>query len=309
MKKKQINNIVLLLLIVFPMLKVEAQKLQSESTEVTFDIERGGRIAQVTFNGTPLLFDGHKELGGSVWWPAPQTLWGWPPPEEIDLATYSVVSTSSTRSEFESKECPSIGIQLKKEYKLKNKHQLSITYTATNISNKQVDFGHWEVSRVPKGGEIMVKVDQRFDDNIPLANEKYLYIDHQKFDKIYDPKNEIIHFNIGDEDLELPYKGKNKLFIDSKGWVAYLIDNVLFIKVIKNEPLASITPSQGEIEIYVSPILPMVEVEQHSAYQHLSPQETSSWTVDWLMYEVNLNDKELLLEFIEQTVENFKATN
>lgn len=285
------------------------ETIQSGSSKVVIDVNKGGRVHQLFFGDHPLIFDGHEELAGSVWWPAPQTLWGWPPPKELDIEAYHLKEKTPSKVVVESKECSALGLQLTKEYQLITEHHFQVKYHAKNVSDKSVEFGHWEVSRVPKEGRVIVKVESRFDDNIPLANDKYLYFDHSSFDKIYSKEMKAIDFYVKESDLELPYKNKNKLFVDSEGWVAYVKDTTVFIKIIKNENIKKITPSQGEVEIYVSPILPMVEIEEHSAYQKVKPKETSTWKVDWLMYQISEEDKANVLEWIEGKIKDFKAIN
>ncbi|MGC9345068.1 MAG: hypothetical protein ACP5E3_20350, partial [Bacteroidales bacterium] len=67
------------------------------------------------------------------------------------------------------------------------------------------------------------------------------------------------------------------------GWIAYVLDSILFVKSYTDVDYSNFAPGEQEIEIYVKPDLPYIEIEVQSSYTFLQPGENLRWTVYWYL--------------------------
>ncbi len=275
---------------------------------VFYNAEHGGRITQIELKGVAILVgpEVHPDLSGNTWWPAPQSVWNWPPPASInnlpyqlDLQENKVTMISAGESDF--------GVQLKKEIELFDQNHLQITYTATNLSEQAKAFGHWEITRVPKNGRVLFPVGKAFPKHFKGYDKKNaLYDFGANCKELKSEDQAYFDFVIKAGELTLPNSDFNKLFADGKGWLAYQLDNQrVLIKYFRDENPSEIAPQQGEIEVYASPILPLVELEQHAQYHELAPQASSVYQVDWLVLETE-KDFSISAAWVEQQIQAHK---
>ncbi|GAA4836401.1 hypothetical protein GCM10023331_21980 [Algivirga pacifica] len=276
--------------------------LENGKTKVRLLPAKGGRLDQLHYGEIPLLAGAEMDidLSGAVWWPSPQSMWQWPPPEAIDKGAYEVIEQEESQLVVQSAVSAPLGLRVRKTYELQTEEHLRIQYQAYNASQETLAFGHWEVSRHPKGGRLLSAVGEAFETSLEVKRKQSLYHKQSTENTLYEKTEGVYDFKIASTDLKLPGRTENKLFLDGKGWVAYYDRHVLLVKVIQDQSKEKIAPEQAEIEVYVSPILPMVEVEVHGNYQAVKPGNTTDFQVDWyweiLPAQEQRSTKELLPE-------------
>ncbi|MEH0152613.1 DUF4380 domain-containing protein [Limibacter armeniacum] len=285
--------------------------LEKSETEIVLAPQHGGRIAQIYVRGRALLTDAteHDEYYGSIWWPSPQQQWVWPPPPAIDQASYEVAPVENGFI-LKSGDCLVTGLQLNKEYRLLSDSQLQVVYTATNVTDSDMEMAHWEVSRMPKNGRVIFPAGKAFEDK---GNDQGFLFYQREADLqhllTYD--QQYFDFEIMEDALYLSGK-KSKLLADgSDGWHAYLREGVAVVKVFEDTQLEALAPEQGEVEVYVSKEAPYLEMEQHSAYQLLKAGKSFRWEVNWLFipYSETQMTAEEVAEMIRFEIEERKLNH
>jgi len=231
----------------------------------------GGRIISFRIGNNEFLTraDQHENYG-STFWTAPQSDWGWPPYAVLDEDIY-LVEQSDDKLKMKSKPDPKSGFQIEKSWQSLGDQAIRIEYIIRNISTTQKAVGPWEVTRVPCGGIAFFPDGEKA--NIPESNLKP---DLQKagINWISINKNPIsIH---------------QKLFSTAnEGWLAYELNEILFIKQFPDIKPENYSPQQAEVEIYTRNDKSYSELENHGAYSVLQPGESTCYTVTWSLVPVS----------------------
>lgn len=283
--------------------------INNENTKIDIHAGRGGRIAQIHFNGKQVLSPKGDldDFYGSVWWPSPQDQWSWPPPKTLNNLAYDTVKIINGYK-LTSQKCEESGLQLTKEIKQFGSNHIQITYKAKNITDEINKVAHWEVTRLSKNGRVVFPAGTNYNTNaLPDSKPTFIYpTNDNPLNNLRDASKKYFDFNIYNDDVL--GDGIRKINADvNGGWSAYLQNGLILIKVIKDIPLSSVAPYEGEVQVYISPDLPYVEFEQQGAYEKIAPNETSEWTMNWLIFDYPIKDtpvSELNL-FIEQKIEEF----
>ncbi len=275
---------------------------------IDLNIDLGGRIDQICYNEQPLLFPAkeHPEYNGSVWWPSPQKDWHWPPPKSIDRNPYKLTRGNGL-IQLRSIPGPESDLQLKKTIQLLNDHQIRLIYEATNIGKLPKKFGHWEVTRLPKGGRVIFPVGELLaKKEHPKLRSSLFFNDPDLIPSCINKNEKCFNIEISEKTACIPQTDKFKLLADaSEGWAAYLKDGLLLVKRFKDTPIAELPPEQGEVELFVNPSLNFIELEQHGQYQKVLPDHTSIWVVDWYILEYPSalsQDVKIIKEFINNNI-------
>jgi len=227
--------------------------------------ENGGRIVSLTYLGQELLTQEPEHVNfGSTLWTAPQLNWGWPPFPVLDSQKYDVFKNGNILRMI-SKPDSSSGFQIEKVWRQARRNSISICYSIRNISNRPQSVGTWEVTRARCGG--LAFFPEGESGNIPESDLKPDLI-----------KNGISWFNI---DKNPSAQNKKKFSTAKEGWLAYAINNLLFIKQYPDIQMENYAPQQGEVEIYVDKNKSYVELENHGAYRVLLPGESLVYPVIW----------------------------
>ncbi|WP_338239551.1 DUF4380 domain-containing protein [Persicobacter diffluens] len=267
---------------------IKKRVIESGTIRIEIDGNFGGRVNQIFFKDRPLLFSSkeHEEYYGSIWWPSPQRDWHWPPPACIDKNPYRV-AIGEDKVSMHSVPVQGSDLKLHKQIQIINDHKIRFIYTATNIGQQHKQFGHWEVTRLFKGGRLIFPAGKPFEQSAYGKLPGTLFFTHgDATAKLINEKEYCFDIPIQTTNKSIPYTEKTKLLADAReGWAAYLNEGILLIKHFGNTPLEEIAPEQGEVELFVNPELDFIEFEQHGAYQLVKPQESSIWTVDWYIYQ------------------------
>lgn len=89
-------------------------EVEVDTLRVVVDPALGGRILEFSCRGRNALVTSGPQVG-STFWISPQSLWGWPPPAEIDSAPYTV-QDDSERITLTGSVCPALGVYVIKHF-------------------------------------------------------------------------------------------------------------------------------------------------------------------------------------------------
>lgn len=262
--------------------------MQYGPLSVAVDANAGGRITAFRYNDYQLLMLQQQDSlnFGSTFWPSPQRTWFWPPPHVLDSKPYQVVSTDGEihlRSAVDS----NLGISIGKRLIVDTSDTtVVITYTIHNETDSTLHYAPWENTRLPNGGTLVY----------PSGKEVDLY---KTFDPV--PVSETGELTFYDDDEALPDTSRLNVDDGSEGWMAYLIDDHAFVKSFPPIDPEEFAPGEGEIEFYLSPSVPYLEMEVQGAYQPIDPGQHLSWTMRWkLRPATQLKKPEKLRRFISE---------
>jgi hypothetical protein len=246
--------------------------LQNGNVKMDIDRSFGARIKSLKINDNEFFYQNCDYISayttcGSTLWPSPESLWGYPPPVELDHLAYtggmndsSVIlrSSTSTNSNFH--------LQFKKAF-YADSTDTSFTMIYT-IINKGTDgsFSPWEVSRVPVGGMLFFPAGTT---GITGSTELAARFEEQSGIQYY-------KYSVDDPE------GK-KIYSDGKdGWMVFVDDNnQLIIKKFVDVAPANFAPNEKEIELWYNDKNSYFELENQGAYTSIPSGDSSSWTMKW----------------------------
>lgn len=288
-------------------IKVFTLSNSAASLKVSPDI--GGRVVHYSLLGkqnvlkvnSGLLEQGRPQISldgpnrgymGHINWVGPQNEWWlhqnlnpqrrleraeWPPDPYTVLASANQMEASATSIVLTFPPSPVTGLALTKHYNL-DEDRVDLRVKATNKRKEPVSWDMWFNSRLSADSTVYVPV-------------------HSKDDVWYksvsgSPMESIARFGGGVMSLDywLHDQVIGKAFVQpSAGWMAAFTQGQLFLIEFKHldEPL--IHPLQGQVELYIDHskakgAAGMLEMELHSAYRTLSPEESMSATETWRIF-------------------------
>ncbi|MDW7692258.1 DUF4380 domain-containing protein [Flammeovirgaceae bacterium SG7u.111] len=266
--------------------------LFANGIELLVEPKFGGRVTSLVFEGKEVLSTREIEMPetqtfGSVLWPSPQFAWGmWPPPYNLDMGVYSAVAEGDG-IKLTSKIDTALSIQFCKTLKIsKENDRIEILYELYNRSEKEQQFGLWEVTRLPKGGVAFFPIGEPMPDS-SLGREEYentWYLTANPapyFDDISSIDG-VFWEGVPEGNYFSP-----KIIADgTEGWCAYVRNGLVFIKQFENVTPSDFSPHQGEVEIYVDQKNNYVELEEQSSYRTIPVGGSTSWEVNWYVKEL-----------------------
>ncbi|MGB3850544.1 MAG: DUF4380 domain-containing protein [Tunicatimonas sp.] len=239
--------------------------LRWANLSLAVDASGGGRITSLRVADQELLTDTtvHPLYYGSTLWLSPQHRW-WPPPPTVDSAPYRVASVANPLT-LVSRPDTALGFQVKKYFFAQPADSsLRVTYTLINQADTAQSVALWEVTRLPKDATVTFALDTAT--RLNKAFRKY-------------PEGAAIgeHHRIR---VALSDTAVDKAWYNARGWVRYARGERHLLKRFADLSVAQLPPQQNELEVYIDDSA-YVEVEQHSAYRRLAPQDSLVWTVHW----------------------------
>lgn len=237
--------------------------LQRASLKLCVDASMGGHIVEFSLAGDNALATRGPEIG-STFWPSPQQAWGWPPPEVLDKAPYSV-NRREEGVELLSSVCDRTGLQLKKAFTL-HADRLQVEYTMINPGGESLTYAPWEITRIPGGLTFYESTEGLLALSTGTAVVDGGYVWHR-----YLPERQ---------------EQNEKIFGNgSSGWLANVHKGLLLVKHFEPTPASAVAPGEAEIEIYAhgDARQPYIEVEQQGRYCTLAPSEQRQWQVTWYL--------------------------
>jgi hypothetical protein len=237
-------------------------KYKLEVANVSFEItpDIGARFSSLKVDGTEILYieEGSGNWGSSFW-PSPQSVWGWPPSNELDTDPYSggiIDNKIWLTSETDEKTNLSFS---KSAYADMSDNSITFDYVMINHKNVAQTYAPWEVTRVTTDGIAYFPVGDN-DVTGDMAGSTQI-IDNYVW---YDNANST----------------GSKIFSDSKGWIAYVDENRnLLLKIFEDISVENTAPGEGEVEVYAG--AGYVEVENQGTYASIAPNDSVNWTVKW----------------------------
>lgn len=254
-------------------------KLKCGPLAMEVDTSIGGRIISFSYKNKNLLISSaeNPDYYGSTFWPAPQHVWHWPPPHNIERGPYHIIQSSDTCVNIRSLHDPIIGITVQKKFTPSFKDtSIYINYTIINTGAKSVMLAPWEVTRVnAKGMVFFPSKTPNFWTAKKSSNALFRY----------DQEHFWLFLN------NSPKKGYNKFFCDGAGgWMAFVNDSLLFIKKFPDIEAKLAAPKESEIELFLNFKQRYMEIEQQGAYEFLAPGDSLSWKVKWYLRSFTKNE-------------------
>ena len=260
-------------------LNPNAIKFRRGDLTLSINPAAGGRISSLRFAGKERLITQRDASGsnnwGSVLWPSPQSLWGWPPPEALDANPYQVAVTD-TGVRLTSAIDPELKVSFSKHYKLGTMaNTLVADYRITSHAEQELTLAPWEITRLPAAGSVFFPTGETGPVKgqfapLPLTYQgKVSWFDY--------PAN-----GIGPDNHKLMTDGE-------EGWLAYHNADWLLLKVFSNVPAQLMAPGEGEIEVYANGENTYIELEQQGFLTTLMPEQALQWRVVWVCERVAPN--------------------
>jgi len=250
------------------------------------DYKNGGRLEALSLNGENILSGKSVNSGnwGTSLWPSPQSAWGWPPSQQLDNLTYSVVN-DSTEIVLKSRKDPKQSFVFTKSYKINTADTtLVVTYTILNDTTIAQKVAAWEISRVAPGGLTFYPTGEE-----PKRGQLTALTTDSLGATWFQYKAETIP------------AGVPKLLADGKeGWLAQVSNGLLLVKSFEDVAKGKYAPEEGEIELYANPDHSYIEIEQQGTYVELQAKAELKYSVTYKLVKlpsdssVNISYQKLL---------------
>lgn len=262
------------------------------------DPNMGGRISSFKLEGKEVLYT-DKSNGnnwGSTFWPAPQSVWGWPPSDTLDSKPYT---TKIEGNKLIMNSLPTKGktnCAFEKIFEVDEKDKsVSVTYKIHNTSKDTIAFGSWQIARVPSGGLVYFPTGTTTPtgDLVPLLSNS----------------NGVSWFDYDSAFIAKDPEAIPKLFSDgADGWMAFINNdgNALLFK-FTDTPASMKAPGEEEIELYTHHENIYTELEPFGPFNKIAPNSASTWTVKWYLRKLPTNievkvGSQSLIDFAKEIV-------
>ena len=250
--------------------------------------EKGARMISLKQGDKELLSSEavNNEYYGATLWISPQSVY-WPQYPNIDQQPYKT-QINGNKLSLTSQTDSINGILITKEFSISDKDSaIVIKYIISNISDQPKKLSPWDVTRV-HGGLSFFPVGEANEMNKSDVTGHYA-------------KDGLVWYSFASPTNE---KGQ-KLFSTAKGgWLAHYYQGLLFVKCFPDITPSETPPTQGEVEIYVSPKGEYLELENHGKYTELKPGENLVYKQKWFVKEAPDKEPNELLAIIENLNKN-----
>merc|ERR1719491_1261354 len=215
-------------------------------------------------------------MDGSVFWPAPQSAWGWPPPVEIDptpsgdyryqysldvdQASKSFTLTSGVSNQF--------NLQMSKRISMDpDGAAVVLDFTMRNTGWRAKQWAPWEVTRVGPNGLTFYATG-----SLPPTSGTW----------------PALPVTVAGGVTWFQHRSSSsqaKLFADtSEGWLAHTDGFLVMVKCFEKIPTYAAAPGEQQIEIYDRGSF--VEVEAQGAYESIPGGGQLHWNHRWFLREM-----------------------
>lgn len=237
--------------------------------EMVVAADNGARIIEFSREGQNILLPSsvHWENFGSTFWTSPQEDWEWPPPHDIDRASYEIVLEEDSVL-LRGPQAESLGVRAEKRFEpLENDRAIRVTYGLVNVSGEAVTYAPWEVTRVRAGGLTFFRPGTLVLNTSDLA--------------VTSLAGHTWYSSSGSSEFDGKYHADGQ-----GGWIAHADAGLLLVKSFSDLPTSAFAPDHAEIEIFANADGTYVEIEQQGAYQALQPGSRLDWAVEWRLEEL-----------------------
>lgn len=235
---------------------------------LTIKAEIGGRFAQLTYDGAPLLSgpEVNPDNWGATFWTSPQSDWGWPPIAAVDTEPY-LVKTTPKEILLRSGEVK-LGagtFVIEKHVAALPGDVIDVRYVIDNIGPGPLRIAAWEISRVLPGGLTFFPTGER--ELSPIEPHGRLELEKSEGCSFFDHGT----FTPGHS---------SKVHADGReGWLAHLAGSRLILKTFRDSSPDEQAPGEGEVEIFANLDGRYVEVEVQGPYVTIEQGARSSFAV------------------------------
>ncbi len=238
--------------------------------------EHGGRITDYELNGVDMLASSAVNASnyGSIFWVSPQSLWGWPPPADMNDNTWTVSVNESAYTVTLSRNNISIGgynVGISKTFSVDLAEKaVVLSYTIINQAGSARSYAPWEVTRVLPDGLSFY----------PMGTGSVSSGSFSMF------PNTNISGTVWCNHANISAAGDYKLFSDgADGWLAHTDGSMVFVK--KFSPISAAQAASGEAEIELYGNLTYEEVEMQGAFQSVAAGASYTWgDVYWYLRDM-----------------------
>ncbi|TAH27364.1 MAG: hypothetical protein EAZ07_02055 [Cytophagales bacterium] len=231
----------------------------------------GGRITSFklgTAETQKKKLNGNDNDFGSSLQPAPQSLWNWPPPPNIDNQPYTA-SIDSNKIMLVGKEETSLKLSVMKKISVSSSDtSIIIEYIIKNTDSKPKSISGWEVTKINSGGLIFY----------PLGTGSATDLA-----KWTTSKNGIVWYD-HDSAKVTTNKGGSFRSDGAEGWYANVQNSgVVFIKKFKDTPADKQAPGENEIKMFIRDDNSYLSYELQGPYTSIPANSTANWKVKWYL--------------------------
>lgn len=238
---------------------------------------KGGLIQTFKLNGRNMLFFGTAldQMDGSIFWPAPQSAWGWPPPVEIDPTPsqnfnieYSLEIDQPSKSfTLTSPVASSANLQMSKRISMDSESGAAVLdFKMKNTGWGAKSWAPWEVTRVGPNGLTFYATG-----SLQPTSGTWPALPVSQVGGVTWFKQSV--------------SSGGKLYADtSEGWLAHTDGELVMVICFEKIPSNAAAPGEQQIEIYDGGSY--VEVEVLGAYQAIPAGGTLDWNHRWFLREM-----------------------
>lgn len=230
---------------------------------VSVDPTKAGKITKFKYKGLNVIQQGADQ--GAFFWPAPQYIWDWPPPESYTNSTYNASLDASTGTMIlVGPPNPDTKLRVTKRFSFDSvANSFVLTYTTTNTATDSVrHFAPWEISRGFRRSLLFFPKATKF--------------------KFVGPKADLplaLDDSLGWYKDDSTQKGQKFYRDGGEGWLAQLKDSLLFVKTIPEVDSTRFAPRESDIEGYAEGNF--IENEVLGPWTAIKPGDSLVWTVRW----------------------------
>jgi hypothetical protein len=252
------------------------------SLEVQFRPEEGGRLAALRYRGVDLVVPPGRVPGfhGDTFWPSPQSLWDWPPPQVLDSAPYEVLDVTDHGLVVRSEPDPGLGLQVDKRFTV-GEDRVSFEFTMTNTRDSAQAVAPWQVTRAPRDGLIVWAPGQAFEDDDRLRKQQEdpgCWFDHVLSTVPFEGYWHLDgHAGIRVREVTRT----SKYFTDARGWAAHVHGGVALVRIFPDLLPGRMAPRQAELELFFGIERDYIELENQGAYELLGPGAQLVYATQW----------------------------
>lgn len=228
----------------------------------------GARLSSLKLGAIEFLFVDRAGINwGATFWPSPQSVWAWPPPEALDRSPYAGGPQGGILA-LAGAQDPATRLSFAKRFSAEDADtSFRLGFAMLNGSASPKPVAPWMVTRVLPGGLTFFAKGRiaGHGDLAPQVKEAsgWMWFDHGA--------------------AVLP-AGSPKYYADGAGWMAHVDRNgLLLLETFRDIDPAEAAPDEAEIEIYADPAGKYMEIEHQGAYASIPPGDSAAWTTRWYL--------------------------
>ncbi|NBC82116.1 MAG: DUF4380 domain-containing protein [Bacteroidetes bacterium] len=291
----------------------ECYKIYNETTEIIVVAESGGRIMSYSLHGKNIIYENRALDGLTLKTYKQQQVdpdggrFDWGPEKKTRnihdktwMGDYTAEIVDKYTLRITSPDDEALGIRTIREFSLDSASSyVAVKNTMVNISEEITDWFYWSRTLVKKGGTIVLPLND--NSRFPHGWGKYIWGDkayiefqHPEDDQLSVKNNTIVY--------EAQSGSGIKIGTDSdKGWMAYLRDDLLFVKKYPHFPNEKYSEDSSLTSIfYIGDHF--VELEPLSPQAILQPGESYSFTEHWWIFQFQCKNKEITISEIKKYI-------